>query len=102
MDRTWRPRLDGGVGMINGAHVILYTTDPEGLRAWFRGVLGLPSVDSGNGWLIFSLPPAEVAMHPTDGPARHELYLMCDDVHATLGMLRKKGADFADPSQQHS
>jgi catechol 2,3-dioxygenase-like lactoylglutathione lyase family enzyme len=83
--------------MINGAHVILYTTDPEGLRAWFRGVLGLPSVDSGNGWLIFSLPPAEVAMHPTDGPPRHELYLMCDDVQATVDALTKKGVEFAGP-----
>jgi catechol 2,3-dioxygenase-like lactoylglutathione lyase family enzyme len=83
--------------MINGAHVILYTTDPEGLRAWFRDVLGLPSVDSGNGWLIFSLPPAEVAMHPTDGPPRHELYLMCDDVQATVDALTKKGVEFAGP-----
>jgi hypothetical protein len=83
--------------MINGAHVILYTTDPEGLRAWFRDVLELPSVDSGDGWLIFSLPPAEVAMHPTDGPARHELYLMCDDVHATVTALKNKGVDFAAP-----
>ena len=83
--------------MINGAHVILYTTDPEGLRAWFRDVLELPSVDSGDGWLIFSLPPAEVAMHPTDGPARHELYLMCDDVRATVKALKNKGVDFAAP-----
>jgi catechol 2,3-dioxygenase-like lactoylglutathione lyase family enzyme len=81
--------------MINGAHLILYTTDPEGLRQWFRDVLGFPAVDSGGGWLIFSLPPAEVAMHPTDGPARHELYLMCDDVHATVEALTHKGVDFA-------
>lgn len=83
--------------MINGAHVILYSTEPEALREWFRDVLGFPAVDSGGGWLIFSLPPAEVAIHPADGPARHELYLMCDDVHATVETLRKKGVDFAGP-----
>jgi catechol 2,3-dioxygenase-like lactoylglutathione lyase family enzyme len=83
--------------MINGAHVILYTTDPEGLRTWFRDVLGLPSVDSGDGWLIFALPPAEVAMHPTDGPPRHELYLMCEDVRATVGALSARGVEFTGP-----
>ena len=71
--------------MITGAHSIICTSDPDGVRAFFRDVLELPSVDAGHGWLIFALPPAEVAAHPTDGASRHELYLMCDDIHATVG-----------------
>ncbi|HKO28454.1 MAG TPA: hypothetical protein VJU80_13420 [Solirubrobacteraceae bacterium] len=62
--------------MITGAHSIIHTSNPEGVRAFFRDVLELPSVDAGHGWLIFALPPAEVAAHPTDGSGRHELYLM--------------------------
>lgn len=83
--------------MINGAHLILYTKDPDGLRDWFRDVLEFPSIDAGEGWLIFALPPSEVAMHPTDGENHHELYLMCDDVHATVDDLSKKGVEFAGP-----
>jgi hypothetical protein len=56
-------------------------------------VLNLPSTDAGNGWPIFALPPAELAVHPSDGGARHELYLMCDDIHATLSELRGKGVE---------
>ena len=66
--------------MFNGAHVILYSADAELDRAFLRDVCGFANVDAGGGWLIFQLPPAEVAVHPADGPAAHELYLMCDDV----------------------
>jgi predicted enzyme related to lactoylglutathione lyase len=84
-------------GVITGAHSIVYSSDPEGVRAFFRDVLELPSVDAGHGWLIFALPPAEVAAHPTDGAGHHELYLMCDDIHATVGELRAKGVEFSRP-----
>ncbi len=83
--------------MITGAHSIVYSADPEGVRAFFRDVLELPSVDAGGGWSIFSLPPAEVAAHPADGAGRHELYLMCDDIHATVQELRAKGVEFSRP-----
>ena len=80
--------------MINGSHVILYSQDPEADRAFFADVLGLPHVDAGAGWLIFALPEAEAAMHPSDGPAAHELHFMCDDVEATVKDLREKGVQF--------
>jgi hypothetical protein len=65
------------------------------VRAFLSDVLGLSSVDAGGGWLIFALPPAELAVHPADGPPRHELYLMCDDIEATLAELRGKGVEVA-------
>jgi catechol 2,3-dioxygenase-like lactoylglutathione lyase family enzyme len=81
--------------MIFGAHVIVYSKDAAADRAFFRDVLGFPSVDAGHGWLIFALPPAEVAVHPTEEPAgksdRHELYFMCDDLSAEISALAKKG-----------
>jgi catechol 2,3-dioxygenase-like lactoylglutathione lyase family enzyme len=80
--------------VITGVHAIIFTRDAEADRAFFRDVLDLPSVDAGGGWLIFALPPAELAAHPTDGDARHELYLMCDDIRATTGELRAKGVEF--------
>jgi predicted enzyme related to lactoylglutathione lyase len=83
--------------VITGAHSIIHTPDPDGVRAFFRDVLELPSVDAGHGWLIFALPPAEVAAHPTDGASRHELYLMCDDIDATVAELRRKGVEFSRP-----
>ncbi len=81
--------------MITGAHTILYSRDAEADRAFVRDVLGFDSVDAGGGWLIFALPPSEVAVHPDDSGGRHELYLMCDDVHATVEELKGKGAEFA-------
>ena len=81
--------------MINGAHVIIESTDPEADRAFFRDVLALNSVDAGGGWLIFALPPAEVAVHPGEN-GRQELYLMCDDLDATLGALRARGLNVKD------
>ena len=83
--------------MITGAHSIIYSADADGVRAFFRDVLELPSVDAGGGWLIFALPPGEVAAHPTDGPARHALYLMCDDIGATVEALGAKGVEFTGP-----
>ena len=80
--------------MITGVHAIVYTKDAEADRAFFRDVLGLESVDAGGGWLIFALPPAELAAHPHEAGGSHELYLMCDDVHATVADLRAKGAEF--------
>jgi hypothetical protein len=83
--------------VISGAHAILYSEDANGVRSFLRDVLGLPSVDAGDGWLIFALPPTEVAVHPTDGPPRHELSLMCDDIDATVDALKGKGVQFAGP-----
>jgi catechol 2,3-dioxygenase-like lactoylglutathione lyase family enzyme len=78
--------------MITGAHVLLYTSDPDADRTFFRDVLGFPSVDAGRGWLIFALPPAELAVHP--GAAKHELYLMCHDIAATTAELKERGVEF--------
>jgi catechol 2,3-dioxygenase-like lactoylglutathione lyase family enzyme len=86
--------------MITGAHVLLFSNDPAADRAFFRDVLGFSSVDAGHGWLIFKLPPAEAALHPTDGdPAEGrtghrmlgaEFYLMCDDLQETIQSLAAK------------
>ena len=84
-------------GVITGAHSIIYTTDPDGVRAFFRDVLELPSVDAGHGWLIFALPPAEIAAHPTEDAPRCELYLMCDDIRSTVAELEAKGVEFVRP-----
>ena len=81
--------------MITGAHAIVFSPEAVKVRAFFKDVLELPSVDAGGGWLIFALPPAELAVHPTEGDAHHELYLMCDDIQATLAELRGKGIDVA-------
>jgi hypothetical protein len=76
--------------MITGAHSIIFSRKPEADRAFFRDVLKLPAVDVGDGWLIFGLPPAEVAMHPSDRNNVHEFYLMCDDVGALMSSMRKR------------
>lgn len=77
--------------MITGAHVIVYSRDAEADRAFLRDVLEYPNIDAGGGWLIFKLPPAEVAVHPVEGAESHELYLMCDDVNDTVAQLEAKG-----------
>jgi predicted enzyme related to lactoylglutathione lyase len=82
--------------VINGAHVILFAEDAEAARAFFRDVLGWRSEDAGGGWLIFALPPAELACHPASGPS-HELYLMCDDIRATVAELEARGVEFTAP-----
>jgi catechol 2,3-dioxygenase-like lactoylglutathione lyase family enzyme len=82
---------------ITGAHVLLYTVDPDADRAFLRDVLGFRSVDAGHGWLIFALPPSELAVHPTEdksapaGMVSAVLYLMCDDVRGTVQSLESKG-----------
>jgi catechol 2,3-dioxygenase-like lactoylglutathione lyase family enzyme len=81
---------------INGAHMLLYTSEPEALRATLRDAFGWKHVDAGDGWLIFALPPAELGVHPADGPTyqsgvRHQITLMCDDIHKTIAELRAKG-----------
>lgn len=76
--------------MIFGTHVILYSKDAIADRAFLRDVLGLSSVDAGHGWLIFALPPAEVAVHPAEENGRHEFYFMCDDLKAEISSLEQK------------
>ena len=79
-----------------GLHAILFTDDSDGTRAFLRDTLGLESVDAGHGWLIFAGPPSELAAHPAEGQPHHELYLMCDDIDATVAELREKGARFSE------
>jgi hypothetical protein len=76
--------------MISGAHMIIYSADAEADRAFFRDVLGFLSVDAGQGWLIFALPPSEIAFHPAEENGKHEIYLTCDDVAATIRSLKKR------------
>ena len=75
--------------MIHGAHVIIYSKDAEADRAFLRDVLKYESVDAGHGWLIFALPPAEVAVHPSDENDVHELFLMCADIQALIAEMKK-------------
>jgi hypothetical protein len=77
--------------MINGAHIIILSKEPDADRAFFRDVLGLRHVDVGGGWLIFALPPAEVAVHPSERESVHEFYLMCEDVNALVASLAGRG-----------
>lgn len=86
--------------MINGAHVIVYSRDAEADRAFLADVLGFPHVDVGHGWLIFKLPPAEVAVHPAGEHVVHELYLMCDDVAAAVAELAGKGVEVEPVTDQ--
>ena len=80
---------------ITGVHAILYTKDAVADRAFFSDVLGMASVDAGEGWLIFALPPAELAAHPESAESgSYDLYLMCDDIEATVGELKAKGVEF--------
>lgn len=87
--------------MITGAHSIIYATDAEAARAFLRDTLGLSNVDAGAGWLIFKSPPAEVAVHPADPSASGtvELYLMCDDLNATMADLKAKGVVLGDVTE---
>lgn len=100
--------------MITAAHTMIYTRTPDAARAFFKDILNLPHVDAGGGWLIFALPPAELGVHPIDdaedadqkapGPSvspeaaeRWEVYFMCDDLHATIADLQRKGVTLASP-----
>jgi predicted enzyme related to lactoylglutathione lyase len=86
--------------VITGAHAIVYTHDADALRAFFRDVLDFPWVDAGHGWLVFALPPSELAAHPAEASAGHELYLLCDDVETTVRELTAKGAEFTGPVEE--
>ena len=81
--------------MIHGAHVVIYSENAETDREFFRDVLGFQFVDAGYGWLIFALPPAEVAFHPAEENVGHEVYLMCDDLKAETASLEKRGVRFS-------
>lgn len=81
--------------MIKGVHALIYSKDALADRAFFRDVLGLPYIEAHKDWLIFALPPSELGIHPTTGGDEHELFLMCDDVHATVDDLKAKGAKFS-------
>jgi catechol 2,3-dioxygenase-like lactoylglutathione lyase family enzyme len=85
--------------VIAGVHAIVFSEDAEAARAFFRDVLELPHVDAHGGWLIFALPPAELAVHPTspDDSGRHELYLMCDDLERTTADLKARGVELVSP-----
>jgi predicted enzyme related to lactoylglutathione lyase len=87
--------------VITGIHAVVFSPEAEKVRAFFADVMDMPSVDVGGGWLVFALPPAELAVHPAEGASRHELYLMCDDIQVTLAELRDKGVEVArDVSDQ--
>ncbi len=77
--------------MFVGAHVIIYSSDADADRQFIRDILGFPHVDAGGGWLIFKLPPAEIAVHPTDSAPRHEFYLMCQNISEVLEAVAAKG-----------
>jgi catechol 2,3-dioxygenase-like lactoylglutathione lyase family enzyme len=82
--------------MIFGAHVILYSNDAEADRAFFQEVLGFSAVDAGHGWLIFALPPAELAVHPAGEGVGNELYLMCTDLKAEIAALERRGVSCSE------
>jgi len=82
--------------MIIGAHSIIYSKNPEADRAFFRDILKMPNVDVGEGWLIFGLPPSEVAMHPSENNNEHEFYLMCDDINNFIGDMNKRNIACSD------
>jgi catechol 2,3-dioxygenase-like lactoylglutathione lyase family enzyme len=79
--------------VLTGLHAIVFSPEAEKVRAFFGDVLGLDSVDAGGGWPIYAMPPAELAVHPSDTAGRHALYLMCDDIGRTLAELRGKGVE---------
>jgi catechol 2,3-dioxygenase-like lactoylglutathione lyase family enzyme len=86
---------------IIGAHMLLYTPQAEEVRAVLRDVLGWDYVEDTPGWLIFKLPPAEIGVHPSEGPTEHQICLMCDDLESTMSELRDKGMEFrGDPVKE--
>ena len=86
--------------MINGAHIVIYSTDAEADRAFFRDVLMFSAVDAGRGWLIFALPACEAAFHPHECNDMHQLYFMCDDLKATLAELGRAGVKTGDVHEE--
>jgi catechol 2,3-dioxygenase-like lactoylglutathione lyase family enzyme len=89
-----------GLKMLSGAHFVIFSKDAEADREFFRTVLGFPHVDAGDGWLIFALPPAEMAVHSAEQNGAHELYLMCDDLDATLRELHQRNVEFSRPLER--
>jgi catechol 2,3-dioxygenase-like lactoylglutathione lyase family enzyme len=85
--------------MITGIHALIYAPDAAAVREFLRDKLGWANVDNGGGWLIFALPPAELGVHPTDGPGQHELSILCDDIEATMAELSAKGVEFTGPPE---
>jgi catechol 2,3-dioxygenase-like lactoylglutathione lyase family enzyme len=86
--------------LISGAHVLILSRNAEADRAFFKDVLDFDSVDSGGGWLIFALPPSEVAVHPSDENGHHQLYLLCDDIEAAAKELERKGVKLKRPFEE--
>jgi catechol 2,3-dioxygenase-like lactoylglutathione lyase family enzyme len=86
--------------VISGAHVIVYSRDADADRAFLRDVLGLPATDVGGGWLIFALPPSEVAVHPHEKNDLHELFLLVNDVDAFMATMRRRGVACSAISEQ--
>lgn len=80
--------------------MVLYSADPEADRAFFRDVLGFPFADAGHNWLIFALPPSELAVHPALENGQHEIYLLCDNLEATVAGLAARGVACSEPSSQ--
>jgi hypothetical protein len=85
------PLVERATIMIFGAHIVVHSKDATADRAFLKDTLGLTSVDAGHGWLIFALPPAEAAIHPSEESNRHEFYFLCDDLKAEIAALQKKG-----------
>ncbi len=86
--------------MINGGHVVIYSVDPEADRRFFRDVLKLPNVDVGDGWLIFGLPPSEVAMHPAEKNGKHAFYLMCAGIEAFVAQMTEQQIECSSISDE--
>lgn len=86
--------------MIAGAHIVVYSKNAEADRAFLRDVLKFGHVDAGHGWLIFKLPPAEVALHPSDENDQHELFLITDDLDIEIARLKKAGVRCEEVSVQ--
>ncbi|HMM81200.1 MAG TPA: hypothetical protein PKC65_14375 [Pyrinomonadaceae bacterium] len=86
--------------MINGAHAVIYSKDPEADKAFLRDTLKFPYVDVGHGWLIFGLPPSEVAVHPSEKNDVHEFFLMCDDIDAFIAGMNEEGVETSEIQAQ--
>jgi hypothetical protein len=89
-------RAERATLMIFGAHIVVYSKDAAADRAFLKDILGLTSIDAGHGWLIFALPPAEAAIHPSEESSRQELYFLCNDLKAEISSLQEKGVDCAE------
>jgi len=86
--------------VLTGAHIVVYSKNADADRAFFKDVLGFPSVDAGHGWLIFAVPAAEVALHPDNENNKHEMYFTCDDIKAQMANLRKKHVEVGETSEE--